>query len=101
VNETLHTKPVALSIGGSDPSGGAGIQADLKVFHEREVYGMGVLTLLTVQNTRRIDEVRFLDAPFVAAQLDAVLEDIPPGAVKTGALGTQEISPLRIREAVR
>jgi len=45
--------PIALTIAGSDPSGGAGIQADLKTFHQRNVYGMSVLTLLTVQNTRR------------------------------------------------
>lgn len=46
--------PIALTIAGSDPSGDAGIQADLKTFHQRNVYGMSVLTLLTVQNTRRV-----------------------------------------------
>ena len=49
--------PIALTIAGSDPSGGAGIQADLKTFHQRNVYGMSVLTLLTVQNTRSVDAV--------------------------------------------
>ncbi|MBI4463685.1 MAG: bifunctional hydroxymethylpyrimidine kinase/phosphomethylpyrimidine kinase [Acidobacteria bacterium] len=83
--------PVALTIAGSDPSGGAGIQADLKTFHQFGVYGTTVLTLLTVQNTCRVDVVEYLSADFVLAQLDAVLEDILPQAAKTGALGTRPI----------
>ena len=82
---------VALTIAGSDPSGGAGIQADLKTFHQLGVYGMSVLTLVTVQNTQRVSEVQPLDPALVASQLDAVLEDIPPAAAKTGALGTAGI----------
>jgi hydroxymethylpyrimidine/phosphomethylpyrimidine kinase len=84
-------KPVALTIAGSDPSGGAGIQADLKTFHQFGVYGEAVLTLLTVQNTLRVDRVECLPASFVLEQLEAVLEDIPPQAAKTGALGNAEI----------
>ncbi len=80
-----------MTIAGSDPSGGAGIQADLKTFHQRGVYGTSVVTLLTVQNTQRVAAVEFLPAAFVRAQLDAVLEDIPPQAAKTGALGNKEI----------
>jgi hydroxymethylpyrimidine/phosphomethylpyrimidine kinase len=80
-------RPVALTIAGSDPSGGAGIQADLKTFHQFGVYGEAVLTLLTVQNTVRVDRVECLAPEFVLAQLYAVLEDIPPAAAKTGALG--------------
>ena len=83
--------PVALTIAGSDPSGGAGIQADLKTFHQYGVYGMSVLTLLTVQNTCRVSAVKHLPPDFVLAQLDAVLEDLPPHAAKTGALGTREV----------
>jgi hydroxymethylpyrimidine/phosphomethylpyrimidine kinase len=79
--------PVALTIAGSDPSGGAGIQADLKTFHQLGVYGTSVITLLTVQNTQRVDAVETLSPEFVQAQLDAILEDIPPCAAKTGALG--------------
>ncbi|NWG12410.1 MAG: bifunctional hydroxymethylpyrimidine kinase/phosphomethylpyrimidine kinase [Acidobacteria bacterium] len=79
---------VALTIAGSDPSGGAGIQADLKTFHQLGVYGMAVLTLVTVQNTKRVSAVEVLDPRLVAAQLDAVLEDIQPAAAKTGALGS-------------
>jgi hydroxymethylpyrimidine/phosphomethylpyrimidine kinase len=82
---------VALTIAGSDPSGGAGIQADLKTFHQFGVYGEAVITLLTVQNTVRVEHVECLPAELVLRQLAAVLEDIPPGAAKTGALGNAEI----------
>ena len=78
---------VALTIAGSDPSGGAGLQADLKTFHQHRVYGMSVVTLLTVQNTTKVTAIEMLSPEFVAAQLHAVLEDIPPQAAKTGALG--------------
>ncbi|MDP8242929.1 MAG: bifunctional hydroxymethylpyrimidine kinase/phosphomethylpyrimidine kinase [Candidatus Hinthialibacter antarcticus] len=80
-------KPVALTIAGSDPSGGAGLQADLKTFHQHGVYGMSVVTLLTVQNTQSVDAVQMLEPDFVLQQLNAVLNDIPPTAIKTGALG--------------
>jgi hydroxymethylpyrimidine/phosphomethylpyrimidine kinase len=84
-------RPVALTIAGSDPSGGAGIQADLKTFHQFGVYGEAVVALLTVQNTVRVDRVECLPAGLVLEQLRAVLEDIPPAAAKTGALGNAEV----------
>jgi hydroxymethylpyrimidine/phosphomethylpyrimidine kinase len=90
-NKNAMSIPVALTIAGSDPSGGAGIQADLKTFHQRGVYGASVLTLVTVQNTQRVSAVEVLSPGLVAAQLEAVLEDIPPAAAKTGALGDVEI----------
>ncbi len=80
--------PVAMTIAGSDPSGGAGIQADLKTFHQHGVYGTSVITLLTVQNTQKVDAVEILKPEFILAQLDAVTQDIPPAAAKTGALGS-------------
>jgi hydroxymethylpyrimidine/phosphomethylpyrimidine kinase len=80
--------PVALTIAGSDPSGGAGIQADLKTFHRFGVYGEAVITLITVQNTVRVSRVEVLPADLVTEQIEAVLEDIPPTAAKTGALGS-------------
>lgn len=83
--------PVALTIAGSDPSGGAGIQADLKTFHQFRVYGAAAVTLVTVQNTMRVDRVEYLDPELVRAQIRAVLDDIPPLAAKTGALGSREI----------
>jgi hydroxymethylpyrimidine/phosphomethylpyrimidine kinase len=78
---------VALSIAGSDPSGGAGLQADLKTFHRMGVYGEAVVTLITVQNTRGLRRVEVLAADLVAEQIHAVITDIPPHAAKTGALG--------------
>src|SRR5436190_8892124 len=83
--------PAALTIAGSDPSGGAGIQADLKTFHQFGVYGTAAVTLITVQNTMRVDRIECLDPELVRAQIRAVLEDIPPAAAKTGALGSREI----------
>ena len=83
--------PVALTTAGSDPSGGAGIQADLKTFHQFEVYGEAVITLLTVQNTLGVARVEYVPAPLVIEQVHAVIDDIPPQAAKTGALGSVEI----------
>jgi hydroxymethylpyrimidine/phosphomethylpyrimidine kinase len=83
--------PVALTIAGSDPSGGAGIQADLKTFHQFGVYGEAVITLLTVQNTVSVDRVEPMQPDLVIQQIRAVLADIPPQAAKTGALGTRDI----------
>ena len=83
--------PRALSIAGSDPSGGAGIQADLKTFHQRKVYGMAVITLLTAQNTRGVRAVYVMKPAQVVCQLEAVLSDIPPQAAKTGALGNEKV----------
>lgn len=84
-------RPIALSIAGSDPSGGAGIQADLKTFHQHGVYGAAVISLLTVQNTERVERVEHISASLVGAQLDAVLGDLDVSAAKTGALGSAEV----------
>lgn len=83
--------PVALTIAGSDPSGGAGLQADLKTFHRFGVYGEAVVTLITAQNTRGVKRVSRLDADLVAEQIQAVIEDIPPQAAKVGALGSRAV----------
>lgn len=83
--------PVALTVAGSDPSGGAGIQADLKTFHRFGVYGEAVITLITVQNTRTVSRVVLLEPELVAEQIAAVIGDIPPNAMKTGALGSAGI----------
>jgi len=84
--------PVALSIAGSDPSGGAGLQADLKTFYRMGVYGEAVVTLITVQNTRGLRRVEVLTAELVAEQIQAVVTDIPPHAAKTGALGSVAVT---------
>lgn len=92
--------PVALTIAGSDPSGGAGIQADLKAFHRAGVYGQAVITLLTAQNTCGVQGV-FLEAPeVVRAQLDSVLSDLGAAAAKTGALGAAPLVGV-VAEALR
>lgn len=83
----LAVGSTALTIAGSDPSGGAGLQADLKAFQQLGVYGMSVVTLLTVQNTQGVSDVHVLEEDFVLRQLDAVLDDIPPLVIKTGAIG--------------
>ena len=88
---SFSSEAVALTIAGSDPSGGAGLQADLKVFQQLGVYGMSVVTLITVQNTQRVSRVEVLTTDLVRDQLEAVLEDIPPRAIKTGALGQAEV----------
>lgn len=78
--------PVALTIAGSDPSGGAGIQADLKTFAALDTYGAAVVAALTVQNTRGVTQARGVEPAFVADQIEAVLSDLPVSAVKTGML---------------
>lgn len=80
--------PLALTIAGSDPSGGAGIQADLKTFHRHGVYGQSVLTLLTAQNTRGVQGVFVQPIDVVQAQLRCVAGDLGAAATKTGALGS-------------
>lgn len=91
--------PVALTIAGSDPSGGAGIQADLKTFHQQGVYGEAVITLLTVQNTQTVSRVEMVSPELIIEQLRAVIADIPPSAAKTGALGTAAVVEAIAREA--
>ncbi|MCC6174363.1 MAG: bifunctional hydroxymethylpyrimidine kinase/phosphomethylpyrimidine kinase [Chloroflexi bacterium] len=80
--------PVAVTIGGSDSSGGAGIQADLATFAVLGVFGASVLTRVTAQNTRGVRDVCALPPDFVAAQLAAVYEDLDVRAVKTGSLSS-------------
>lgn len=93
--------PVALSIAGSDPSGGAGIQADLKTFHQFGVYGEAAITLLTVQNTTSVSRVQVMSPGMVAEQIRAVVDDIRPNAVKTGALGSAEMIAAVAAEAAK
>ncbi|MEA1928026.1 MAG: bifunctional hydroxymethylpyrimidine kinase/phosphomethylpyrimidine kinase [Candidatus Auribacterota bacterium] len=88
MNEKIFT---ALTIAGSDSGGGAGIQADLKTFQAMGVYGSSVITAVTAQNTVRVSGVLFISPEMVAAQIEAVFEDISPGAVKTGMLGDAAI----------
>ena len=78
------TTPIALTIAGSDSSGGAGIQADLKTFAALGVYGASVITALTAQNTTGVSGIHQVPAQFVTAQIEAVFPDLAVGAVKIG-----------------
>jgi hydroxymethylpyrimidine/phosphomethylpyrimidine kinase len=82
---------IALTIAGSDSGGAAGIQADLKTFHQFGVYGTSAITAVTAQNTRGVSAWQALPAALVAKQIDALAEDLRPAAIKTGMLGSREI----------
>jgi hydroxymethylpyrimidine kinase/phosphomethylpyrimidine kinase len=81
----------ALSIAGSDCSGGAGIQADLKTMVANGVYGMSVITSLTAQNTTGVRSIENVSPDFLKDQIDSVFEDIAPDAVKTGMIPSKEL----------
>lgn len=83
--------PVVLTVAGSDPSGGAGLQGDLKTIHQHGGYGAAVPTLITVQNTHGVEDVEHLPADLVRSQLANLLGDLEPRAAKTGALGSRGI----------
>jgi hydroxymethylpyrimidine kinase / phosphomethylpyrimidine kinase / thiamine-phosphate diphosphorylase len=83
--------PTALTIAGSDPGGGAGIQADLKTFAALGVYGASVITSVTAQNTLEVTGIHDLPAEFVTLQLDTVVRDLPIHAIKTGMLSNPAI----------
>jgi len=82
---------IALTIAGSDSGGGAGIQADLKTFHQFGVFGTSVITAVTAQNTVGVRGWEALGVALVTRQIEAVAEDLPPHAVKSGMLGTAEV----------
>lgn len=82
---------IALTIAGSDSSGGAGIQADLKTFAAHQVYGSSVIVALTAQNTTGVRAIHAVPGAFVSQQMDAVFEDLDVGAVKIGMLATAEL----------
>ena len=87
-----------LTIAGSDSSGGAGVQADLKTFAALRVYGTSAITALTAQNTTAITGVFEIPPEFVAAQIDAVVTDIRPDAVKTGMLASAAIIEIVVQK---
>lgn len=89
-----------LSIAGSDPSGGAGIQADVKAISANGCYAMAAITALTAQNTRGVSGIELVPADFVTAQIDALFADIRIDAVKIGMLATQEII-IAVADAMR
>ncbi|PWW78506.1 hypothetical protein C7212DRAFT_293581 [Tuber magnatum] len=85
-----RTIPRVLAVAGSDPSGGAGIEADLKVITANGCYGMTAITALTAQNTLGVDDIHHIPGPFLRSCLEAVLSDVGTDVVKTGMLGSEE-----------
>ena len=88
---TTPNKPIVYTIAGSDSGGGAGIQADLQAIHALGGHGCSALTALTAQNSIGVTAVQYATMDFVQAQLDALMADLPPAAIKIGMLGTQEL----------
>ena len=87
----MNKQKIALTIAGSDPTGGAGIQADLKTFHALGTYGISIPAALTAQNTSGVLDVKEVDPHFFSSQLDTLLIDSHPDALKTGMLFSSEI----------
>ena len=86
----MEIQKTALTIAGSDPTGGAGFQADLRTFNKLGVYGLSVPTVLTAQNTEGVYSIHKVPADFISEQLDVLLRDIKPDAFKTGMLYNAE-----------
>ena len=82
---------IALTIAGSDPTGGAGFQADLKTFSAMGVYGLSIPSALTAQSTKGVSSIQEIKSDFFEAQLDTLLQDIKPDALKTGMLYSSDI----------
>lgn len=93
--------PNVLTIAGTDPSGGAGIQADLKAFSALGAYGTSVITALVAQNTQGVAEVQLIPSAFVERQIETLFEDVRIDAVKTGMLAEPEIVALVARAIER
>src|SRR5689334_8620129 len=91
VRRIFRFMQLALTIAGSDSGGGAGIQADLKTFMRFGVFGTSVITAITAQNTLGVTAWEAVSPPLVRAQIDAVLGDLPPTAIKTGMLGSAAV----------
>lgn len=91
MKDSLYKYPSVLTIAGTDPSGGAGIQADLKTFSALGCYGMSVITALVAQNTCGVRAIHSVPADFVLTQLQAVMEDIQPDAIKIGMVHNLEL----------
>ncbi|MFU0790452.1 bifunctional hydroxymethylpyrimidine kinase/phosphomethylpyrimidine kinase [Cerasibacillus sp. JNUCC 74] len=87
----MKQPPCALTIAGTDPSGGAGIQADLKTFQELAVYGMSVITSIVAQNTTGVQNVHHIPIEMLKDQLESVFSDMPVHSVKTGMIANESM----------
>lgn len=92
--DKMHKPKIALTIAGTDPSGGAGVMADLKSFHACGVYGMAAITSIVAQNTKGVQHIHNLEISWVQEQLDSVFNDELPHAIKTGMIATHETMEL-------
>lgn len=90
----MQSMPIALTIAGSDSGGGAGIQADLKTFHQFGVFGTSAVTAITAQNTTGVYSIHPVPLLDVRAQIDAVASDLRPAAFKSGMLATAELAEM-------
>src|SRR5579859_8007541 len=89
--EEAKKRPVAMTIAGSDPGGGAGLQADLKTFAAHGVYGFSVITAVIAQNSAQVTRVEPVSAAMVTAQIATIAAECRPDALKTGALANAEV----------
>lgn len=87
----MSNTPKALTIAGSDSGGGAGIQADLKTFQELGAYGMSVITAVTAQNTKGVQNIHAIPVEMVVDQLKSIADDLRPEALKTGMLSVPKL----------
>lgn len=92
--KTMNKPKIALTIAGTDPTGGAGVMADLKSFHACGVYGMATITSIVAQNTLGVQHIHNLESSWVKEQLDSVFDDELPQAIKTGMIATKETMEL-------
>lgn len=90
----MNKPKIALTIAGTDPTGGAGVMADLKSFHSCGVYGMAAITSIVAQNTMGVEHIHNLETSWVKEQLDSVFNDELPHAIKTGMIATEETMQL-------
>jgi len=97
---TMQSMPIALTVAGSDSGGGAGIQADLKTFHQFGVFGTSAITAITAQNTTGVYAIHPVPPPDVQAQIEAVVSDLRPAAFKSGMLATAELAEM-VASAIR
>lgn len=94
----MNQTPCALTIAGTDPSGGAGIQADLKTFQEFTCYGMSVITSVVAQNTTGVQDVHHIPVEMIEQQLDSVISDIPFQAFKTGMIANMDMMKIIVNK---
>ena len=82
-----NTYPIVYTIAGSDSSGGAGAQADLKVFSKLNTHGCSIITVVTAQNTQGVNDAIFLSNEIIESQCDSLIHDLPPNAIKISMVG--------------